>query len=68
MGTGFRRVWKSIAWGKIVDTKVLKSLGDNGCDEAAIAAIKAVQWIPAKQKDQPVKVWVGIPVVFKLKE
>ncbi|RPH99381.1 MAG: energy transducer TonB [Calditrichaeota bacterium] len=53
--------------GNVVDTKVLKSLGNNGCDEAAIAAIRSVKWKPAKQRDKSVKVWVGIPVVFKLK-
>ena len=53
--------------GRVVDTKILKSLGNNGCDEAAVAAIKSVKWKPAKQRDKPVKVWVGIPVVFMLK-
>jgi len=53
--------------GNVKDTKILKSLGNNGCDEAAVAAIKQVKWKPAKQRDKPVKVWVGIPVVFKLK-
>ena len=53
--------------GNVVRTKILKSLGNNGCDEAATAAIKAVKWKPAQQRDKPVKVWVGIPVVFKLK-
>jgi protein TonB len=53
--------------GTVRDTKILKSLGNNGCDEAAIAAIKSVKWKPAKQRDKPVKVWVGIPVVFMLK-
>jgi periplasmic protein TonB len=53
--------------GRVVDAKILKSLGNNGCDEAAIAAIKSVKWKPAKQRDKPVKVWVGIPVVFMLK-
>ena len=53
--------------GNVIKTKILKSLGNNGCDEAAEAAIKAVKWKPAKQRDKPVKVWVGIPVVFKLK-
>jgi protein TonB len=53
--------------GNVVGAKVIKSLGNNGCDEAAIAAIKAVKWRPAKQRDKPVKVQVGIPVVFKLK-
>ncbi|KAA3662933.1 MAG: energy transducer TonB [Calditrichaeota bacterium] len=53
--------------GTVKDTKILKSLGHTGCDEAAIAAIKAVRWTPAKQRDRAVQVWVGIPVIFKLK-
>ena len=53
--------------GNVIDTKILKSLGNNGCDEAAVAATRAVKWKPAKQRDKAVKVWVGIPVVFKLK-
>ncbi len=53
--------------GEVVNTKILKSLGENnGCDEAAVAAIKAVKWQPAKAKGQPVSVWVSIPVKFKL--
>ncbi len=53
--------------GRVVDTKILRSLGHSGCDEAAIEAIRSVRWKPAKQRDRPVKVWVGIPVIFKLK-
>jgi periplasmic protein TonB len=53
--------------GNVIRATVTKSLGNNGCDEAAVAAIKAVKWKPAKQRDKPVKVSVGIPVVFKLK-
>jgi len=53
--------------GNVVNTKILQSLGNNGCDEAAVAAIKSVKWKPAMQRDRPVKVWVAIPVVFKLK-
>ncbi|MEE4311189.1 MAG: energy transducer TonB [candidate division KSB1 bacterium] len=53
--------------GKVVNTRILQSLGNNGCDEAAVAAIKSVKWKPAKQRDRAVKVWVAIPVVFKLK-
>jgi len=53
--------------GEVVKTKILKSLGENnGCDEAAVAAIKAVKWQPGKAKDQPVSVWVSIPVKFKI--
>jgi len=53
--------------GNVIKAIVTKSLGNNGCDEAAINAIKSVKWKPAKQRDKPVKVSVGIPVVFKLK-
>ncbi len=53
--------------GRVVDTRVIKSLGHSGCDEAAVKAIKAVKWNPALQRDKPVKVWVAIPVIFRLK-
>ncbi len=53
--------------GRVVNAKVIKSLGHSGCDEAAIKAIKTVKWKPALQRDKPVKVWVAIPVIFKLK-
>lgn len=52
--------------GSIESVKVLKSLGDNGCDEAAIQAVKAVDWQPATQNGNPVRVWVGLPVIFKI--
>lgn len=54
--------------GDVTDTKVLKSLGDNGCDEAAVEAIKKTKWNPAKQKGKPVAVWVTVPVRFKLSQ
>jgi len=53
--------------GAVCNTKILVSLGNNGCDEAAVDAIRSVKWKPAMQRDRPVKVWVAIPVVFKLK-
>ncbi|MBN1895334.1 energy transducer TonB [bacterium] len=53
--------------GNVVNTKVQKSLGPNGCDEAAIAAIQSVKWKPAKQRDRAVKVWIAVPVDFKLR-
>ncbi|MFQ5751058.1 MAG: energy transducer TonB [bacterium] len=45
----------------------MKSLGKNGCDEAAINALKSVKWQPAVKDGKPVEVWVAVPVVFKLK-
>lgn len=53
--------------GEVIDTRILVPLGNSGCNEAAIAAIRAVKWKPAKQRDKPVTVWVSIPVRFKLK-
>jgi protein TonB len=61
-------VWAQIdVDGSVVRTKVVKSLGPNGCDEAAVTAIKLVDWNPAKQRDRPVKVWIAVPVDFKLR-
>ncbi len=53
--------------GEVVRTKILQSLGHTGCDDAAVNAIKSVRWNPAMQRDKPVKVWVAIPVIFRLK-
>ncbi|MCZ6820679.1 MAG: energy transducer TonB [Calditrichaeota bacterium] len=53
--------------GKVIKTRVIKSLGHSGCDEAAVKAIRGVKWKPALQRDKPVKVWVAIPVIFRLK-
>ncbi|MFC1569574.1 energy transducer TonB [bacterium] len=53
--------------GNVIRTKVVQTLGPNGCDEAAIKAIRAVKWKPAKQRDRPVKVWIAVPVDFKLR-
>lgn len=53
--------------GIVLKTRIIKSLGHSGCDEAAVKAIKNVKWNPALQRDKPVKVWVAIPVIFRLK-
>ncbi len=53
--------------GEVVKTRIIKSLGHSGCDEAAVNAIRSVKWKPALQRDKPVKVWVAIPVIFRLK-
>lgn len=52
--------------GKIVDSKIAKSL-DPECDKAALEALKSVSWNPAIKNGKPVKVWVTVPVRFKLK-
>ncbi|MFQ5823312.1 MAG: TonB family protein [bacterium] len=53
--------------GKVIDTRISESLGQSGCDEAAVNALKSVKWKPAVHKGEPVKVWVAVPVLFKLK-
>lgn len=53
--------------GIVQETKVFKTLGNNGCDEAAIKAINSVKWKPAYQRDKPVPAWISIPINFKLK-
>jgi TonB family protein len=53
--------------GYVVKTEILKSLGNNDGDAAAIEAIRKVRWKPAMQHNRPVKVWISIPVIFNLK-
>ncbi|MFQ5771440.1 MAG: energy transducer TonB [bacterium] len=48
-------------------TQLLKASGfEVGFEEAAIKAVTAIKWIPAKQRDRAVKVWVAVPIRFEL--
>ena len=51
--------------GRVERVKILKSIPM--LDEAAVAAAKHYVFTPAKQRDRVVKVWMAIPIVFKLK-
>lgn len=51
--------------GNVTETEVLKSVGD-GCDEAAVNAIKQTKFTAGEQNGKKVKVRVNIPVSFKL--
>lgn len=51
--------------GNVASAKIIKGIG-GGCDEAALDAIKQTKFTPGKQKGNPVKVQVSIPIVFKL--
>jgi periplasmic protein TonB len=51
--------------GNVTRAEVIKGLGA-GCDEAALNAVKQTKFKPGKQRGQPVKVQVSIPIVFKL--
>lgn len=61
-------VWAKInEHGEVIQTRILTSLGPNGCDEAAMQAISSVKWKPAMRGDQPITVWIAVPVDFRLK-
>lgn len=51
--------------GDVVETEVLKGIG-GGCDSVAVKAVKESKFEPGKQRGEPVKVQVSIPIVFKL--
>ena len=58
--------------GLVTDAKILRDIGD-GCGEEALRVInilrdQKVQWVPGKQRGQPVKVQYTLPVSFKLQE
>ncbi len=55
--------------GRPIKTQILKASGVHiGFEEAATAAVMKTRWIPAKQRDKAVKVWVSIPIHFRLHE
>jgi|GEM_PF-1071362 len=49
------------------DIKVTKGIGF-GCDEAAIEALKASRFVPAKRGEEPIAVKIQIPYRFKLED
>ena len=50
--------------GSVADAKIIRGLG-HGCDEAAILAVKSVEFTPGKNNNVPVKVKYSIPITFK---
>jgi len=61
-------VWAKInEQGEVIQTRILKSLGPNGCDEAAMHAISSVKWKPAMRENKPITVWIAVPIDFRLK-
>jgi TonB family protein len=53
------------AEGKVVDVKVLESLG-HGCDEAAVAIARTYEFTPATRDGQPVATTITIGIRFAL--
>jgi len=52
--------------GSIRNVQILKSSGNAMLDEAALAAARNWKFSPAKQRDKYVRVYVSIPINFRL--
>jgi protein TonB len=52
--------------GSIMEVQVLKSSGNQMLDQAALTAARKWKFSPAKQRDKFVRVYVSIPINFKL--
>ncbi len=52
--------------GSVMEVQILKSSGNQMLDEAALAAARQWKFSPAKQRDKFVRVYVSIPVNFRL--
>jgi len=52
--------------GKVLRTEIETSVNKD-LDQAAVKAIKKSKFAPAMKDNKPVKFWVTIPVMFKLK-
>ena len=53
--------------GNVEEIEVVKSLGNTGCDEAAVKAIKQWRFAPAVRQGRPIAARVTMPVLFNLK-
>ena len=53
--------------GRVTGVNIVNGMPDTGLDEAAIQAIWNTRFKPAKQKGQPVGVWITMPIIFRLR-
>ncbi|MFO8030004.1 MAG: energy transducer TonB [Cyclonatronaceae bacterium] len=53
--------------GNVVDPVVVRGIG-GGCDEAAIEAVKQVEFTPGRQRGRPVRVRYSLPITFRLSQ
>ncbi len=51
--------------GQVRDPVVVRGIG-GGCDEAAIEAVKQVEFTPGRQRGRPVQVRYSLPITFRL--
>ena len=53
--------------GSVSESRLLKSSGHDLFDESALHAITKITFNPVTRDDEPVDVWLAMPVIFKLK-
>ena len=65
--TGTTNVWFFIdETGSVVRTQIAKSSGHEALDEAALRVAERMEFKPAYNGDEPVAVWVSIPLTFDI--
>lgn len=52
--------------GSVVDPAVVRGIGA-GCDEEALRVVRQAKFKPGRQRGQPVKVKMSLPITFKLR-
>jgi protein TonB len=51
--------------GEVIKTQVKEGSGHDALDNAALKVADIMQFTPALNRDQKVKVWIALPIVFK---
>jgi protein TonB len=51
--------------GRVIKTQVKEGSGHDALDQAALKVADIMQFTPALNRDQKVKVWISLPIVFK---
>ncbi|MBN1481543.1 TonB family protein [candidate division KSB1 bacterium] len=54
--------------GRVRDTEIVESFGDDDCDTAAQRAIRGSRWKAAEKEKKKVEAWVEVAIEFKLDE
>ncbi len=53
--------------GKVIDTRLRESSGHEELDEAALQVARLMEFEPAKNRGEPVGIWIALPVTFGVK-
>ena len=65
---GTVEVWVYIdAEGKVQESRVNTSSGNERLDNAALTAARELEFNPAQNRGDPVPVWVSVPITFSVR-